>query len=53
MASYSITLRSREELNIYIAELGAIEMAIRCMMSGLCRRDITVMTSSRSALEGI
>ena len=53
VASYSITLGLTEELNLYIAELGAIEMVLRCMPSGLCRRDMTVMTSSRSALEVI
>jgi hypothetical protein len=52
-ASYSVTLGSREELNLYIAELAAIAMVLRCMPSGLCRRDMTVMTSSRSALEAI
>ena len=53
VASYSTTLGSREELNPYIAELGTIEMALRCMPSGLYRRNITIMMSSRSALEAI
>jgi hypothetical protein len=53
VASYSITLGSTEELNLYIAELGAIEMALRCMPLGLRRRTITVVTSNRSALEAI
>jgi hypothetical protein len=52
-ASYSVTLGSREELNLYMAELRAIEMALRCMPSGLYRRSIAVMTSNRSALEAI
>jgi ribonuclease HI len=53
LASYSVTIGTQAEQNPYTAELAAIAMALKCMPSGLHRRDLTVMTSNRSALQVI
>ncbi|OAQ59776.1 transposon I factor [Purpureocillium lilacinum] len=39
--------------NPYIAELAAIAMALKCMPAGLRRRELTIVTSNRSALRVI
>ncbi|OAQ57451.1 reverse transcriptase [Pochonia chlamydosporia 170] len=46
-------LEHGDEQNPYTAELAAIAMALKCMPSGLHHRDLTVMTSNRSALQVI
>jgi predicted nucleic acid-binding Zn-ribbon protein len=53
LASYCVTIGTRDEQNPCTAELAAIAMALKCMPAGLHRRDLTVMTSNRSALQVI
>ncbi|KAM6514322.1 hypothetical protein FALCPG4_18909 [Fusarium falciforme] len=53
VARYSIMIGSRDDQNVYTAELEAIAMALRCMPDGLQHRQVTIMTSSRSALQVI
>jgi tryptophanase len=50
---YSITTGSREEQNTYTADLEAMAMALRRMPDVLYHRQVTFMTSNRSALEAI
>jgi ribonuclease HI len=51
--TYSVTLGTRTEQNPYTAELAAIAMAIRCLPLFLVGRQITIFTSSQSALLAI
>jgi hypothetical protein len=53
VARFSIMIGSRDDQNVYTAELEAIATALRCMPDGLQHRQLTVMTSSRSALQVI
>ncbi|CAM1503401.1 Fc.00g081770.m01.CDS01 [Cosmosporella sp. VM-42] len=53
VARYSITIGSRDDQNVYTVELEAITMTLICRPDGLQHRQLTVMTSSRSALEVI
>ncbi|KYK58873.1 reverse transcriptase [Drechmeria coniospora] len=53
LASHSVTLGFRDEQNPCTAELAAIVMALKCMPAGLHRRDLTIITSNRSALQVI
>jgi ribonuclease HI len=48
--TYSVTLGTRTEQNPYTAELAAIAMAMRCLPLFLAERQITIFTSSWSAL---
>jgi ribonuclease HI len=49
VARYSRMIGSRDDQNVYTAELEAIAMALRCMPDGLRHWQLTIMTSSRSA----
>lgn len=51
VASYSVLLGSRDEQNPYTAELAAMSFALKCMPAGMRGRDITIMTSNRSAAQ--
>ncbi|KJZ69133.1 hypothetical protein HIM_11480 [Hirsutella minnesotensis 3608] len=53
LASYSVTLGPSDEQNAYTAGLEAIATALRCVPLGLRDRDLTVVTSNRSALQVI
>ncbi|KJZ69201.1 hypothetical protein HIM_11401 [Hirsutella minnesotensis 3608] len=53
LASYSVCLGTAEEQNPYTAELAAIAMALMCTPTDLPCREVTVVTSSRSALQVI
>ncbi|KJZ68272.1 hypothetical protein HIM_12337 [Hirsutella minnesotensis 3608] len=53
LASYSVCLGTVEEQNPYTAVLAAIAMALMCTPTGPPCRGVTVVASSRSALEVI
>jgi ribonuclease HI len=50
LASYSVTLGSRDEQNSYTAELAAVAMALRCMPHQIPFRDVTVISSNLSVV---
>ncbi|KJZ70171.1 hypothetical protein HIM_10431 [Hirsutella minnesotensis 3608] len=50
---YSVCLGTAEEQNPYTAELAAIAMALMCAPTGPPCREVTILASSRSALEVI
>ncbi|KAJ6436625.1 endonuclease/exonuclease/phosphatase [Purpureocillium lavendulum] len=49
LGTYSVALGPDSEQNPYTAELAAIEAALRNVPPGLVSRDVTVVTSNRSA----
>jgi len=49
LATYSVALGPDSEQNPYTAELAAIEAALRNVPPGLVSREVTVVTSNRSA----
>ncbi|KJZ67989.1 hypothetical protein HIM_12623 [Hirsutella minnesotensis 3608] len=53
LTSYSVCLGTAEEQNPYTAELAAIAMALMCAPTGPPCREVTILASSRSALEVI
>jgi ribonuclease HI len=50
---YAVAIGTREEQNLYTAELAAIAMALENLPAGICHRHITVITRSQSALAAI
>lgn len=53
VASYSVTVGNRTEQNPYTAELIAMAMVMRCMPPRIQGRQITILSSNRSALSAI
>ena len=50
LIKFSITLRTRTEQNLYIAELAAIILIVRHLSSHLINRQITIFLNNQNAV---